>query len=231
MGVRKLLNIELKKTFSSMFSSQLQDYKFLSEFIFNKVGISLNTRTVKFSCSNPKSLNCWGGLFCKQYPDELAQLLVFLYKNRSRINSFCEIGSQYGGSFFVIDSFLRSVNPNMGKGTAVDIRFKKQKNWIKYKEHNPQIDFIQIDSKNFKPEQQYDFCFIDGDHSYKGVKRDYILIKKYARIIAFHDIGFYKSVKRIWDSIDGNKIEFFNKDPLFKTKVGIGVVFNSIDEE
>ena len=231
MGIKKLLNIELKKAFSSMSSSQLQDYKFLSEFIFNKVGISLNKRVIKISCNNPELLNCWGGLSCKQYPDELAQLLVFLYCNKDIINSFCEIGSQCGGSFFVIDSFLRSINPNMRKSTAVDIKFNRKKYWEKYKKYNSHIEMIEIDSKNFKPEQQYDFCFIDGDHTYKGVKRDYLLMKKYSKIIAFHDIGFYKSVKKIWDFIDGNKIEFFNKDPLFKTKVGIGVVFNSIDKE
>jgi predicted O-methyltransferase YrrM len=56
-----------------------------------------------------------------------------------------------------------------------------------------------------------DFVFIDGDHSYKGVKRDFEiyspLVKK-GGIVGFHDIaphpaGWSGDVPRFWDEIKG----------------------------
>ncbi len=117
--MNKLNNIQLKEEFKKMSEINISNYKYLSDFIYNKVGLSLNVKTLKIT--NYKQMKCWGGLKCKQYPDELAKFLVFIYKNKNRINSYCEIGVERGGTFFVIDSFLRAINPSMGKSTAVDI--------------------------------------------------------------------------------------------------------------
>jgi hypothetical protein len=219
----KLSNVQIKEAFGKMSKTNISDYKFLSDFIYNKVGLSLNAKTLKII--DDKKMKCWGGLKCKQYPDELAKLLVFIYKNKDRINSYCEIGVERGGTFFVIDSFLRAINPHMKRSTAVDIKGNiLNNNFREYKEKYNEVDFIKINSKDFKPLIKYDLCFIDGGHSYNSVKNDYLLMKEHARIIAFHDIklkGF--GISKVWESIRGNKIEFLNEDDKFKIPLGIGV--------
>ena len=226
----KLKNIQIKEEFDRMSDKELSDYKFLSDFIYNRVGIYLHFVNCKIK--NPEEMSCWGGLDCKQYPDELAKLLVFLYKNKNNINSYCDIGSHKGGTFYVIDSFLRSVNPDMGNSLALDLRETFLKFGFKeYKKKYPKVDFLQINSRSFIPSRKYDFCFIDGDHSYRSVKYDYENMKKYCKIICLHDIKLtikqYGGAKKLWKEIKGlEKIEFLNEDKRFTLPVGIGVIIN-----
>ena len=223
----KLTNLQLKQEFDSMTLNQLSDYKFLSNFIYNKVGLSLNKKTLKIN--NHKDMGCWGGLQCKQYPEELAKLLVFIFKNRSKIHSYCEIGVERGGTFFVIDSLLRSINPNMGKSLAIDKNDKIIRHGLQdYKNKYKNIEFIQIDSVNFKPCERYNLCLIDGNHSYDGSKHDFNLMKSYSNYIAIHDIKLERgsNVKQLWEEIEGNKIEFLNDNDFFPVSIGIGVWTN-----
>ncbi len=47
----------------------------------------------------------------------------------------------------------------------------------------------------------YDFIFIDGDHTYEGVKSDWQTFKDMATLIGFHDVGPNTSepeVRRFW---------------------------------
>lgn len=223
----KLKNIDIKNAFQNMTSEQLQDFSFLSDFIFNKVGIALNA--IKLHITS--KMDCWGGLLCRQYPDELAKLLVFLYQNKDNINSFCEIGSGSGGTFYVIDSFLRSINANMGKSLSIDIQnhIVRKGFFDRYKAENPQVEYLIIHSRRFIPDQNYDFCLIDGDHSYVGCKKDYLLMSKHSKIIALHDIKLRDDelgvgVYKLWNEIKGNKTELLNEDKRFPIPVGIGVI-------
>lgn len=76
---------------------------------------------------------------------------------------------------------------------------------------------------NFAP---YDFVFIDGDHSYDGMKRDWESYGPMGRIVGFHDIGGpLEDCVRCWKDIQascGYKTrEIVNGD----RKYGIGLVF------
>ena len=229
MGVdnfSKILHIDLKDSFTAMSIEEKVDYKFLSDFIMNRCGIRLNTRFVSADYLKIGELKCMGGLQIKQYPEELAKFLVFIFNNKHRINSYCEIGSERGGTFFVIDSFLRSINENMGRSLAIDIGSKagRNENYNQYTKQYPQASFLCINSRLFIPKQNYDLCFIDASHLKEDVEKDYNLMKKYSKIIAFHDIDFLEGVKEVWKSISGNKIEIRNENPMFITPVGIGIL-------
>ena len=225
----KLQSTELRREFSKFSQEQLSDYNFLATFIRNKVGVSLNRRNLARTGVMPieeyDKMKCWRGLNAKQYPDELANFLVFIYKNRDKIKSYCEIGVADGGTFFVIDSFLRAINEDMGPSVGIDTNNKCAKSFKTYIYQNPNVKFLNIKSVDFKPDMIYDLCFIDANHSFKASKVDYENMKEFSRYIAFHDIHLLNGgVKDLWKTIEGDKVEFLNEDKDFPDPVGIGII-------
>lgn len=83
--------------------------------------------------------------------------------------------------------------------------------------------------------REIDFLFIDGDHSYAGVKKDYEMYAPLVRaggVIAFHDIVARKNaadgieVDKFWAELKTTGVkteEYINTDPNDRT-IGIGVV-------
>ncbi|OGD53078.1 hypothetical protein A3K80_04960 [Candidatus Bathyarchaeota archaeon RBG_13_38_9] len=82
------------------------------------------------------------------------------------------------------------------------------------------------------PCKEIDFCFIDGTHSYQGVKRDFEMHSPFVRkggLIAFHDIDCSKhlDIKRYWQELESshNCLEIVkDTDEVIK---GIGVLHMS----
>jgi cephalosporin hydroxylase len=77
---------------------------------------------------------------------------------------------------------------------------------------------------------EIDFLFIDGDHTYNGVKQDYEMYGPLVRkggIIAFHDIGLNEEggVYNLWNEIKSTKKEY--KEFLFEknNEKGIGLLY------
>jgi cephalosporin hydroxylase len=78
--------------------------------------------------------------------------------------------------------------------------------------------------------EEIDFLFIDGDHTYNGVKQDYEIYGPLVRkggIIAFHDIGKNEEggVYNLWNEIKVTKKEY--KEFLFEknNEKGIGLLY------
>ena len=67
----------------------------------------------------------------------------------------------------------------------------------------------------------FDFCFIDGDHSYVGVKEDWKNYGPMAKVVAFHDILNTTGCFRLWNEIKAEHqvVEYTSSGWL-----GIGVV-------
>ena len=78
------------------------------------------------------------------------------------------------------------------------------------------INFIKGDSGDIVPVLgEYDVCFVDGDHSYMGVKEDLQNCKKRCKIIVAHDYGNLPEVTRAIDE-ELPSFEFILEDRMWK---------------
>ncbi len=76
------------------------------------------------------------------------------------------------------------------------------------------------------PEGRYDLVFIDGDHSYEGVEKDFLTYGAMGKIIAFHDIvnDGTPGVKQFWDEL---KTKYPHRtDEIVRSGMGIGILRN-----
>ena len=138
-----------------------------------------------------------------QKKEEIIMLMEILQKQKPKY--VLEIGTAGGGSLFMLsqgiedDSILISIDLPNGQfgGGYPDNRITLYKSFAKTSQ---KIKLIRKDShsleslksvKKILKENSLDFIFIDGDHSYDGVKKDYELyapLVKKNGLIAFHDI-------------------------------------------
>lgn len=82
----------------------------------------------------------------------------------------------------------------------------------------------------------YDFIFIDGDHTYKGVKADWENYGHMGKIVAFHDIAGQPGCYRLWEELhqEYRTVEFtHSRDGNVNNGVwmGIGVLFREEKED
>jgi len=152
---------------------------------------------------------------------ELSPLLSLL-KGR-KLRTVVEIGTAQGGTFYawcrisqpgaLIASIDLPHGPFGGGYTLKDI-----KRFRKYKRKGQELFFLRKDSHKQETRKELleildgrkiDFLFIDGDHRYPGVRRDFQLyspIVKENGLIVFHDILFHPRVPecrvyRFWNEI------------------------------
>ncbi len=176
--------------------------------------------------------------------------LVSLLKRR-KLKTIVEIGTARGGTFY---AWCKIAEPD---ATIVSIdlpggpfgggyKIKDIKKFRKYKRKNQRLYFLRKDSQNRATKEELikilkgrkiDFLFIDGDHRFSGVKKDWRLYSSLVKnngLIVFHDILPHPKVPecrvdKLWDKIksDYKHIEFIYRhdDRGWGQWGGIGVIY------
>jgi len=180
-----------------------------------------------------------GNLQIQQIPEEYIQLLNFFKSNT--IDRYLELGVANGGSFFMNSIFLQNTAKIIH---CVDCLAYKDVPWVgqtsqkiqskvdRLQEYfpNKNVKFYNMTTDDFFKinSQEYDCIFIDADHDYDGVMKDYINSLKFIRKegwIVFHDIRNYNTgVKKCWEEVSKNysiKYEFCHPT---SPNCGIGII-------
>lgn len=198
-------------------------YRFLDE----QVGVSgTGYFNAKFS----------GNLEVQQIPLEYVGLLNFFRSNN--IKRYLELGVGNGGSFFINSIFLqKSVETIHCVDSLEYTNFgqtfdKINKKVEKLKEFFPDknINFFNMTTDKFfeTNKEEYDCIFIDADHSYSGVIKDYENSLNYVRKggwLIFHDIDSTSTgVCQAWNELKNKQtvVDTFSH-PYIKT-CGIGIM-------
>jgi predicted O-methyltransferase YrrM len=160
-----------------------------------------------------------------------------------RPKAMLEIGTFRGGTLFV---FSRLADPN---ATVISLdlpvsamgriyRLAQEPLFNQFRRGRQSLHLLREDShrpetvariKGILNGQQLDFLFIDGDHTYNGVRTDFELHSPLVRpggVVAFHDIAYPKcDVPRYWDEIKSRyrHQEFIHKQG--PNGMGIGVLW------
>jgi cephalosporin hydroxylase len=152
-----------------------------------------------------------GGLLIWQYPNQFSKYLCLL--KEQNINSYIEIGCRWGGTFVLTNEYLKMFN-DINKSVAVDIIDSPISN---YCISNDETLFIKMNSrsqefKNYMNNNYFDLIFIDGDHSYDGVKSDYEISKNSGKIFVFHDIisDACPGVGEFWNELKNTENDTYN---------------------
>jgi cephalosporin hydroxylase len=178
-----------------------------------------------------------------QVREEITGFVSFLRPRRLR--HAIEIGSEAGGTFYLWCQLVSGMKISVdlptgpfGSGkfaeqSALLDRMGRMLSWA------PNVRIVTGDSHADTTKQHVvellegqtvDLLFIDGDHSYEGVKRDFEMYREFVGpggLIAFHDVNdtpWHRRrgchVGRFWQELEGSKLEFNQ----FSHWAGIGVL-------
>jgi predicted O-methyltransferase YrrM len=181
-----------------------------------------------------------------QVREEILGLLKILKEKNPGV--VIEIGTYSGGTLFLLsrvaaeDATIISIDfPDVRFGGGYPLwRIPLYKAFILPKQR---LHLIRADShspetlsrvKEILVGNKVDLLFIDGDHSYEGVKKDFQVFSRLVKnsgIIAIHDIVIHPietgvEVNRLWDEIKESKYEYTEiVSDWNQGTCGIGVLF------
>lgn len=172
----------------------------------------------------------------QQDPYEFAMFCCYLAKMgiEAPFATAMEIGCFRGRSSYFICAVLARNNEDL-QYDMVDI-CDRLDSFEEFQEILPGlVKRIPMTSDNFRG-KEYDFVFIDGNHTYEGSIKDYINVGQFAkRVIVFHDIyvksyrtkeSYHGGVPKTWDEVlqlTANKDhKIFGENP--KRIFGIGMI-------
>lgn len=196
---------------------------------------------------NPKELAglAIGAYGAMQKYDELYALYKLLMEQKISTETVLEIGSGRGGTLWGwchLPTTKTAISIDLPGGAfgggLTDMDKERIENWAI---ENQSTYLASLDSHDPKTLEEIkntlldpiELLFIDGDHTYEGVKKDYEMYSPLVRIggtIVFHDICEHPpetkcDVKRFWDEVkQGKDFKEFLSEPL--SWGGIGVLLH-----
>lgn len=150
------------------------------------------------------------GLHYWQYPCQLAPFLTRL--SELSIRSYLEVGVMHGGTFALVAEYLFRTT-GLRRAVAVDVM--RVPSVRRLARSSPGITVLREDSASARfratlaASEAFDLAFIDADHSYEAVKRDFETVRPHARMLALHDIvdGAAPGVRRFWREVQETHAE------------------------
>jgi len=215
----------------------------LGPVVSNKVTLRLAEKACFSSLRCFVELTRIGKFPAFQITPEICGLLSLLAQNQPK--TVLEIGTCRGGTLYLFTKVaaptatLVSVDLNVPNQDLLGSFARNQQKIVLFEGNSTDPEII-ASVKEALP-NEVDFLFIDGDHSYTGLAKDfknYAPLVKPGGLIAFHDIvednetrygivtgGWAGGVPRFWDEIkkDYEHTEFIN-DPQ-QDGSGIGVLY------
>lgn len=195
---------------------------------------------VSSGVTNPKVANF--GRFLQQVHWEWISLIKEL--EEIEINNVLEIGTYGGGSLYTLcklandNAKIMSIDIHESLYNSVEAKqqtlkgFAERGQVIKILNANSHSESSLDETKMFFGENQLDVLFIDGDHSYDGVKKDFDMyspLVKSGGIIFFHDVQHHvrgSQVEQLWKELKPNyQHKEFIEDPEKQTWAGIGILW------
>lgn len=183
--------------------------------------------------------------FLIQKKDEWKIFIDFILSKKHKIKYGLEIGTNFGGTFSTLcqiseeDAVLISLDIDCYPYVNIETR----ENIIKsFSNKNQTIHIMTEDShdassllkvENILQNNKLDYLFIDGDHSYSGIKKDFEMYSNFVKdggIIVVHDIMSHHSkivkVFKFWEEIYKENDDHF-KEIICSTRKswgGIGII-------
>ena len=179
-----------------------------------------------------------------QVPEEIEALASFVAELKPR--NVLEIGTWKGGTFYLwlclaqpegLKLSIDLAGGPFGGGMLTEADLYEREDRFRALSRNER--FIPGDSHSEQVAEQVrallrseklDFLFIDGDHTYEGVKQDFLMYSPFVSPsgwIAFHDINDSEwhrqnnvGVCKLWAELKGKKLEFNSH----QSWAGIGLI-------
>lgn len=166
-----------------------------------------------------------GGYYVQQHADEFAELICYL--QGFSFNNYIEIGAAEGGATRILCELMKIKNVYIMDDNKHPNHAIRPTNLASIPHKEFVGDSHSIEASNWLKDQniKFDLAFIDGDHSYEGVKKDTELIVPYMNpnsYVFFHDVHAVADVKRWTNEIKSGAINLPHMAD-FISRFGIGL--------
>jgi predicted O-methyltransferase YrrM len=146
-------------------------------------------------------------------------------------HTIVEIGTKEGGTLFAIcqvapdDALIISIDTSWETYALASQLDNDNEFYAEYCKPTQNLRFLHADThddstlqylKNYLAGEPIDFLFIDGDHTYKGVKRDWVMYSPLVAdggMVAFHDIATHTD-REVSCKVDEFWVELKQTEPI-----------------